>query len=208
MPFITFEGIDQSGKSTQMELLADALKKTGTEVLTVREPGGTPLGEQLRELLLGPEHPRMDIWAEALLYAAARAQLVAEKIRPALAQGTAVLADRYFDSSLAYQGIARGLGVLWIMDLNLRVTRRLSPDLTFVLHLDVDSSRSRLSQREAGEDRIEGEPPEFHAKVEEAYHRLEKMFPERIVGLDAAAPVEEIHGKIAAACRKKFGWKL
>lgn len=208
MPFISFEGIDQSGKTTQLEMLAAALKKAKIDVLTVREPGGTPLGEQIRDMLLGPEHSNMDKWTEALLYAAARAQLVQDKIRPALKGGAVVIADRYIDSSLAYQGIARGLGILWIMDLNLRVTGRLSPDLTFVLHLDVDASRSRLAGRGKEEDRIESESLEFHGKVEQAYRRLEKMFPERIIGLEAGEPAEEIHARILDACRERLGLEL
>lgn len=208
MPFITFEGIDQSGKSTQMELLEGALKKAKVSVVTVREPGGTELGEKLRDILLGPDHPEMDEWAETLLYAAARAQLAVEKIRPALAEGAVVLSDRFFDSSLAYQGIARGLGVMKVLDVNLRVTRRLIPDLTFILHLDVDKSRARLSEGKGKADRIEGESLEFHRKVEQGYQRLEKMFPERMVGLDAAAPVEEVQARIVAACRERLGLEL
>jgi dTMP kinase len=208
MFFITFEGIDQSGKSTQLKLLADSIQKAGLEVLTVREPGGTPLGDSIRELLLGPEHAGMDRWAEALLYAAARAQLVKDVIRPALGQGTIVISDRFIDSSLVYQGMARDLGVDRILDLNLGATGGLMPDLTFVLHLDVEKSRERLAGRGTAEDRIEGEPLEFHRQVEEGYRKLEEMYPARIVGVNGGGTVEEVHESIAQACRDRLGFEL
>jgi dTMP kinase len=208
MFFITFEGIDQSGKSTQLKLLEEAMAAAGIAVLSVREPGGTPLGDQIRAILLGPEHEDMDPWAEALLYAAARAQLVKDVIRPALASGKIVLSDRYIDSSLVYQGIARDLGIERILDLNLGATGGLMPDLTLVLHLDVADSRERLSGREAGEDRIESEPMEFHAKVEEGYRRLEEMYPARLAGIDAGGTVEEVHAAIVSVCRERLGLEL
>lgn len=208
MFFITFEGIDQSGKSTQIELLAEAMRGAGLEVLSVREPGGTPLGDRIREILLGPEHTGMDPWAEALLYAAARAQLVKDVIRPALGKGTIVLSDRFIDSSLVYQGMARDLGVDRILDLNLGATGGIMPDLTFVLHLDVERSRERLSGRETAEDRIEGEPLEFHRKVEEGYRRLEEMYPGRIVSVDGRQAAEQVQAEIARACRDRLGFEL
>ncbi len=208
MPFITFEGIDQSGKSTQIELLAHALKERGLDPVRVREPGGTPLGDHIREILLGPDHEGMDAWSEALLYAAARAQLVREIIKPALGEGRVVLSDRYLDSSLAYQGSARGLGLERVLDLNLWATGGLLPDLTLVLHVDVEASRARLSNRATGEDRIESEPLDFHKRVEDGYHRLEEMFPERIAGIDGGEPIEQVHQKIMAICSERFGWGL
>ncbi|MHB1325554.1 MAG: dTMP kinase [Thermoleophilia bacterium] len=208
MYFITFEGIDQSGKSTQLDLLAAAATKAGIDTLSVREPGGTPLGEQIREILLGPEHTTMDAWTEALLYAAARVQLVKEVIKPALMQGKIVLSDRYIDSSLVYQGMARELGVDRILDLNLGATGGLMPDLTFVFHLDVAASRERLAGRGTAEDRIEGEPLDFHQKVEDGYRKLEEMYPGRIVGLDGGRSVEEVQGDVVAACRERLGLEL
>ena len=208
MFFITFEGIDQSGKSTQLKLLAGAMKQAGLSVLTVREPGGTPLGESLRELLLGPEHAGMDPWTEALLYAAARAQLVKDVIRPALMQGKIVLSDRFIDSSLVYQGMARDLGVERILDLNRGATGGLMPDLTFVFHLEVDASRERLANRGSAEDRIEGEPMEFHRRVEAGYRRLEEMYPARVAGIDAGRGIDEIHADVVRECRERLGLEI
>jgi len=208
MFFVTFEGIDQSGKSTQLELLAADIRRAGLEVLTVREPGGTPLGDAVREMLLGPEHTGMDPWAEALLYAAARAQLVKDVIRPALGRGTIVLSDRYIDSSLVYQGIARGLGKERILDLNQGATGGLMPDLTLVLHLDVGTSRERLAARGTAEDRIEGEPLDFHHQVEDGYRQLEQMYPARVVGIDGGGAVEAVHESIKQVCRDRLGFEI
>ena len=134
--FITFEGIDGSGKTTQAALLAGWLREEGREAVLLREPGGTPLGERVRELIL--DGPEMTAWAEAALFAAARVELVELVIRPALDQGATVVCDRYLDSSLVYQGVARGLGVEAVYELNLAVTGGLLPDRTFVLLLDPD----------------------------------------------------------------------
>lgn len=208
MPFITFEGIDQSGKSTQIELLARALEAAGMETVSVREPGGTPLGNSIREMLLGFEFVGMDSWAEALLYAAARAQLVKDVIRPSLQSDKIVISDRYIDSSIVYQGMARGLGAQRILELNLDVTGGLMPDLTFVFHLDVDISRERMVNRGTAGDRIEGEPDDFQKRVEEGYLRLEEMFPDRIAGIDAGDSVQDIHAAIIRECRLRLGINL
>jgi len=132
--FVTFEGQDWSGKSTQAALLAEALRGDGREVVATREPGGTPVGESIRTLVL--DGPEMSAWAEAALFAAARAEHVAAVIRPALARGAAVVCDRYVDSSVVYQGLARGLGAERVLELNLAVTGGLLPDRTFVLNVD------------------------------------------------------------------------
>jgi dTMP kinase len=186
--FVTFEGIDGSGKTTQAELLADELRGEGREVVATREPGGTALGERIRELLLG-DGDGMSPWAEATLFAAARAQLVDEVIRPALADGAEVVCDRYVDSSLAYQGLARGLGVERVLELNLHATRGLLPDRTFLVALDPAEAR----RRSAGEpDRIEQEGLEFQASVDRAYREVAAMFPERITTLDGSRPAVEL----------------
>jgi dTMP kinase len=189
--FITFEGIDGSGKTTQAALLAESLRQEGREVLLLREPGGTPLGERIRELLLnGPE---MSPWAEAALFAAARAELVATVIGPALERGATVICDRYLDSSLAYQGVARGLGIDAVYELNLAATGGLLPEKTFVLFLDPEESRARMTGKP---DRIESENGAFVHRLDEGYRTVVSMFPERCIPLDAARPVTDLAAEI------------
>jgi len=189
--FITFEGQDWSGKSTQAALLAERLRDRGREVVATREPGGTPLGESIRTLVL--DGPEMSAWAEAALFAAARAEHVAAVIRPALARGAAVVCDRYVDSSVVYQGIARGLGAERVLELNLAVTEGLLPDRTFVLDVDPETARARHS---AGLDRIEREHDEFRRTVAEGFRRLAELFPERVVALDGNLSPEEIAARV------------
>src|SRR5215207_8007463 len=185
--FVSFDGLDGSGKTTQVERLRAALEAEGREVVTAREPGGTALGEQIRALVLhGGE---MTPWAEALLYAAARAELVAEVVEPALARGADVLLDRYLDSSIVYQGIARGLGLDEVLELNLRAVGGLLPDRTFVLAIDPNRSLDRLDE---GPDRIERAGSAFHADVAQGYERLAALFPERIVLLDGTLDPDAI----------------
>ena len=189
--FITFEGLDGSGKSTQARLLAQHLASEGREVVATREPGGTPLGERVRAVLLHGDG--MTPWAEAALFAAARAELVARVIRPAVERGADVVCDRYLDSSLAYQGIARGLGVEPVLQLNLAVVDGLLPDRTFVLLVDPEEAEGRSSH---APDRIEREGGEFYAELDRAYRRLPELFPERIVALDGSASPEEVAGRV------------
>jgi dTMP kinase len=194
--FITFEGPDGSGKTTQLALLVEQLRSLGHEVVSTREPGGTPLGEAIRELVLhGLE---MSAWAEATLFASARAEHVESVIRPALERGAWVACDRYVDSSLAYQGIARGLGVDRVLELNRAVTGGLMPELTFVLLLDADAARSRQG---ADLDRIEREDGAFQAAVSAAYGELASLFPARIVALDGSLPPDEIAEKVRERVR-------
>ena len=184
--FVTFEGADRSGKSTQAELLRQALEAEGREVVLTREPGGTELGERIRDLVL--DGPPMSPWAEAALFAASRAQHVAEVIRPALERGADVVCDRYVDSSLAYQGLARGLGLEEVLDLNLRVTGGLLPDATVLLLLDPAAAAARAGRV----DRLEREGEGLQERVDSAYRRLARRFPERIVPVEGARPPEEI----------------
>jgi dTMP kinase len=185
--FITFEGPDFSGKSTQAAALVETLRARGSEVVASREPGGTPLGEAVRELVLhGVE---MSPWAEAALFASARAEHVAAVIRPALARGDWVVCDRYVDSSVVYQGIGRGLGAQAVLDLNLVVTEGLLPDRTFVLALDAAAADARRGDEL---DRIERADADFRRRVAGGYRRLPELFPERIVMLDASRPADEI----------------
>jgi dTMP kinase len=170
--FVSFEGLDGSGKTTQVERLRESLEADGREVVTAREPGGTALGEQLRALVL---HGReMTPWAETLVYAAARAELVGQVIEPALARGADVLLDRYFDSSVAYQGIGRGLGMHEVLELNLLAVRGCVPDRTFVLAVDPARSLERVG---GSPDRIEREDGAFHEKVAAGARRRPRRRP-------------------------------
>jgi dTMP kinase len=185
--FVTFEGIDGSGKSTQARLLAEALEAEGREVVLTREPGGTEVGERVREVLLhgGTIAP----WAEAALFAAARAQLADEVVRPALARGAAVVCDRFLDSSLAYQGIARGLGLDAVLELNRIVLGGLLPDRTFLLLLPPADAARRAT---APPDRIEREGTAFLERVDQAYREVAELFPERIVTVDGTLAPEAV----------------
>ena len=196
--FVTFEGIDGSGKSTQIDLLRGALEADGRTVVATREPGGTEFGEHVRELVLaGPE---MTPWAEAALFAAARSELVTRVIQPALEAGHEVLCDRYIDSSLAYQGIARGLGVDRVLELNLEATRGLLPDRTFLLLVDPAAAGARATGRL---DRIESTKGDFMARVDAAYRELAALFPRRVEAFDGTLPATElaemILGRVRAA---------
>jgi dTMP kinase len=185
--FVTFEGLDGSGKTTQLELLRSHLERAGRDVVVTREPGGTKLGEGIRELLLhGPE---MSSWAEAALFAAARAQLVERVILPARERGADVLCDRYVDSSLAYQGIARGLGVDAVLELNLAAIQGALPDRTFLLLVDPVVAAERTGRQR---DRIEREDDAFRSRVDAAYRELAERFPERIVPIAAGGSTEEV----------------
>ena len=189
--FVTFEGLDGSGKTTQAELLRTHLEAAGREVVATREPGGTALGERIRELLLAG--PDISPWAEAVLFAAARAELVERVIRPALDRGAAVVCDRYLDSSLAYQGVARGLGVGEVLELNLRATGGLLPDRAFLLLLDAEEAARRTGRTG---DRIENEGADFRRRVDLAYRELAERFPDRIVALDGALPPGELARRV------------
>jgi dTMP kinase len=195
--FVTFEGVDWSGKSTQAELLADWLREQGRTVQTTREPGGTRVGEAVRELVLHGE--AMSPWTEAALYATARAENVAEVIRPALARGEDVVCDRYLDSSVAYQGAGRALGEDRVRELSLTVTEGLLPDRTFLVLLDPAEARSRSGGHH---DRIEREGDDFMRRVDAAYRALAASEPGRIVAVEGARPpaaiAEEIREHIRA----------
>ena len=195
--FVTFEGIDGSGKSTQAELLVAALREEGREVVLTREPGGTELGERVRDLLLAG--PPISPWAEAALFASARAELVAQVVRPALERGADVVCDRYVDSSLAYQGIARGLGVDHVLELNRPAIGDLLPDRTFLLRVDAELAGARSAPEP---DRIEREGAVFRERVEAAYDELAGTFADRIVAVDGSLPPKEIAARVAEQVRE------
>jgi dTMP kinase len=198
--FVTFEGVDGSGKTTQAELLAEALGRDGRNVVATREPGGTPLGERVRELLL--QGDEMGAWAEASLFTAARAELVEKVIGPALTDGAEVVCDRYLDSSLAYQGVARGLGVERVLAVNVEALRGILPDVTFLLLLEVDEARRRSA---AARDRIEQEGDAFLSLVDQGYRQIAGLFPQRIVALDGSRPVHDLAKEIHEHVRQRAG---
>jgi dTMP kinase len=194
--FVSFEGLDGSGKTTQADLLRTRLESEAREVVGTREPGGTELGERVRDLVLHGGH--VVPWAEALLYAAARAQHVDEVIRPALERGAWVVCDRYLDSSVAYQGLGRGLGLERVLELNLTAVEGLLPDRTFLLRIDPEAIAGRL-RREL--DRLEREDHAFHARVDAGYQELAARYPERIVLLDGTRPTDELAEEVYGALR-------
>jgi dTMP kinase len=194
--FISFEGTDGSGKTTQAGLLADWLRGRGEEVVATREPGGTPLGEAIRDVVLhGLE---MTPWAEATLFASARAEHVERVIRPALERGAWVVCDRYVDSSIVYQGIARGLGAEQVLELNRVVTGGLLPARTFVLVLGAEDARSR---QDGYLDRIEREDEAFRQVVADGYRTLAGLYPERVALLDGTLPPETIAEQVREQVR-------
>ena len=189
--FISVEGPDGAGKSTQIERLKEYLAEKGYEVLITREPGGTVISEAVRELLLDPKHKEMKPETELLLYAAARAQLVGEVIGPAIEAGKAVISDRFVDSSVVYQGIARELGVETVYEVNRPAIGEYMPDVTFLLDLPAEVGIARKKDQ-AELDRMEQESLDFHRKVAEGYRTLAKRDPERIKTIDATLPVDTI----------------
>ena len=189
--FVTFEGVDGSGKSTQAKLLVEWLEAAGHSVLLTREPGGTPVGEAVRKLVLDGDE--MTAWTEATLFASARAEHVARAIRPALEAGRHVVCDRYLDSSVAYQGIARGLGEEKVRDLSLTVTGGLLPERTFLLLVDAADALARSPDVR---DRIEREDVGFMARVDAAYRSLAEAEPERIVALDGQRTPDDLQEEI------------
>lgn len=193
--FIVFEGGEGAGKSTQSAALADYLQARGHEVLCTREPGGTPAAEAIRAVLLDPANAGLDDRAEALLFAAARGDHAARVIRPALERGEIVISDRYLDSSVAYQGVARGLGAERVAELSLWATGGLVPDLTIVLDVDPALGLARV----VGPDRLESEPLEWHARVRQGFLDIAAAAPDRYLVLDGSRPAEDLAVEIAVA---------
>jgi dTMP kinase len=195
---ISFEGIDGCGKSTQLARLVTRLRAIGVEPLLVREPGGTKLGERVRDILLDPATGDIAGAAEALLYAASRAELVASTIEPALADGRVVLVDRYVDSSLAYQGAGRELGIDRVLEANLLATRGRLPELTILVRVEPEVARARIAATGADEDRLEAAGAEFFTRVHEAYDEIAARWPERIAVVDGDGDVSAVEARVDA----------
>ncbi|WKZ83605.1 MAG: dTMP kinase [Acidimicrobiia bacterium] len=192
--YLAIEGIDGAGKSTVARMVADALEERGHAVTLVREPGGTPAGERIRDILLGSDSS-LDDWTEALLFAAARAQLAADVVSPALQRGDLVVSDRSYHSSIAYQGAARGLGVEAVERVNRYALRGVVPDMVALLRLDPE----RGLDREVAADRISSEGLDFQRRVAESYDRIAEAEPDRFLVVDASAPLHEVVERIVEA---------
>lgn len=199
--FITFEGVDGSGKSTQIEKLKSYLEEQGHQVLLTREPGGTPISETIRQIILDPKNCEMTALTEAMLYAASRAQLVAEVIKPAIEQGKIVICDRFVDSSIAYQAYGRNLGEA-VEQINQYAVAGCMPDLTILMRVRPQIGTERIEDRE--KDRIEMEQQSFHDAVYRGYEELAQNNPQRIVTVDASRSIEEIYDDVIHAVEARL----
>ena len=197
LPFITFEGSEGSGKSTQADRLSGRIKRCGLPCILTREPGGTPIGETIRELLqFAPHNSTMSAEAELLLFEASRSQLVRDVIKPALERGVCVIADRFFDSTTVYQGAARKLDREMIERVNAFVVGDCIADITFVLDVDAATAESRMQREPRKADRMEQQPAEFYERVREGYRELAAHERERIVLIDGARDADKIETEI------------
>lgn len=201
--FITMEGPDGSGKTTQIEMLKTYLESKGYDIVITREPGGTVISEAIRAIILNKDYQEMSHMTELLLYASARAQLVNQVIKPALAEGKAVICDRFVESSAVYQGIGRGLGVSTVYEVNNYALGDVKPKLTIFMDLDADEGIKR-KENQTELDRMEMEDLSFHERVVEGYRQLAQLYPERIFPVDATLPIEEIHSIIVGEVEKRF----
>ncbi len=202
--FISFEGIDFSGKSTQITLLKQYLEERGEEVYVLREPGGTPISEQIRSILLDKNNKNMCHHAEIFLYSAARAQLVEEKIRPLLEQGVFVIADRYVDSTTAYQGYGRGVDLTIVKAINRAATYGLMPSITFLLDIEPQLAFLRRKKNGLATDRMEEGGLDFFTRIYTAYHEMARNEQKRFVIIDANQPIEKIHIQIVQSFHQKL----
>lgn len=197
--FITIEGPDGSGKTTIIQMLAENLMKEGFEVMATREPGGIEIAEQIRKVILDTDNTAMDPRTEALLYAAARRQHLAEKVKPALEKGKIILCDRFVDSSLAYQGHARGLGIDEVYSINEFAIENMMPQLTLYFDVSPEVGLERINKNKGREvNRLDLENLEFHQKVREGYMILAERFPERIVKVDASKQLDAVYEEAEA----------
>lgn len=199
--FITVEGTDGAGKSTQIELLVKYLESNGFEVVVTREPGGTSISEKIREIILDVENSEMSDITEALLYAASRAQHISQKIKPAVEDGKVVICDRFVDSSIAYQGYARGLDMSLIEDVNMYAVDGMIPDATLFFDIKPEIGIARKKNVQSL-DRIEKEALDFHYKVYNGYKELLEKYPQRIKRIDAEKDVEEVHTQVVEVLKQ------
>lgn len=200
--FITIEGMDGSGKTTQINKLKEYFEAIGQHVVLSREPGGTVISEAIREIILDIKYQEMDDVTEAFLYAASRAQHVREFIKPSIEKGDIVICDRYVDSSMVYQGFARGLGEEMVRTINDIATDKLQPDITFFLDLEHSAGMSR-KQNQQELDRLEAEKEAFHKKVRDGYHHLLEEFSDRMIAIDANRSIEVVHKEIIKSLKDK-----
>ncbi|MCM3246375.1 dTMP kinase [Cytobacillus firmus] len=192
--FITVEGPEGAGKTTIIDMLASNLAKEGYQVLQTREPGGIEIAEQIRSVILDKNNTKMDPRTEALLYAAARRQHLAEKVKPAMDKGYIILCDRFIDSSLAYQGYARGLGIDEVYSINSFAIEGMMPELTLYFDIEPEAGLDRINQHKGREvNRLDLEKLDFHHKVREGYLKLMELYPERIFKIDASGTLEEVY---------------
>ena len=202
--FITFEGIDGCGKSTQCEMLKEYLKENNKDFIFVREPGGTVIGERIREILLDKKNSQMTARTELLLFEAARAQITDEVIKPALEEGKIVLCDRFFDSSSAYQGMARGMGMDFVAGLNMAATGGLKPDVTFFFDISAEEALERRGKRGEASDRIELAGLKFQEDVRRGYLELAKSSEGRVITIDASRGIDEIFEVVKGSLEGKI----
>ncbi len=202
--FVTFEGVDGCGKTTQIKILKEYLEKNNKKVVLIREPGGTEISEKVRDIILDVNNNEMSYICEMLLYAAARAQLVNQVIKPNLEDGAIVLCDRFVDSSFVYQGIARGIGIDKVKIINDIATCGIMPDITLFFDVTPDITLKRRMMVDAA-DRIEKEKLEFHKMVYDGYKKLSDMYPSRIKRIDANCDVDQVTQQVLAKIQKKLG---
>ncbi|MBG9447883.1 dTMP kinase [Cytobacillus firmus] len=203
--FITVEGPEGAGKTTIIDMLASNLAEEGYQVLQTREPGGIEIAEQIRNVILDKKNTKMDPRTEALLYAAARRQHLAEKVKPALDEGYIILCDRFIDSSLAYQGYARGLGIEEVYSINSFAIEGMMPELTLYFDIDPEAGLDRINQHKGREvNRLDLEKLGFHHKVREGYLKLMELYPERIFKIDASKPLEEVYQQAESKLKERI----
>ena len=202
--FITFEGPEGSGKTTQVDRINDLLSQKGVKVLKTREPGGIKISEQIRKIIVDKNNTEMDAWTELLLYLGARRQHLVEKVIPALDEGNIIVCDRFLDSSLAYQGYARGLGINKVWELQKPILENCIPDLTILIDVPAKVGLERVHSNNRNTNRLDLESLDFHRKVVEGYEILTRMFPDRIVKVNGNQPVDDVTQEVVTVLEKRL----